>query len=85
MEKYLADSSWTRPTPIGGRYMWAANTPHQGERYRAVIVITSAPGDPVSDNPAQLLALDRLVDDGNLRQGKLRVGFRDEPIFILEP
>jgi type II secretory pathway pseudopilin PulG len=84
-ESYLRSANWTHSTPIGGRYMWATTTPQQGERYRAVIVIASVPGDPAADDREQLLAIDRLLDDGNLARGKFRLGFRNQPIFVLEP
>jgi len=84
MEGYLRESNWTRPTPIGGRYTWAPNSLHQGERYRAAIVISSVPGSPVTDDRNQLLDLDRKIDDASLDTGLLRLGFRNYPVYVLE-
>lgn len=84
MEGYLRESNWSRPTPIGGRYTWAPNSLHQGERYRAAIVISTANGSTVTEDRNQLLELDRKIDDGNLDTGNLRLGFRNYPVFVLE-
>ena len=51
---------------------------------RAAIVISSVTDAPVTDDVNQLSELDRLVDDGNLDTGNLRLGFRDLPVFVLE-
>ncbi len=84
MEGYLGATGWQRVTPIGGLYSWDPNSTQQGERYRAVIVIATADGHPVSSESAQLLDLDRRVDDGDLDAGNFRLGYRNYPIFVLE-
>jgi hypothetical protein len=84
MEGYLGATSWQRPTPIGGLYTWDPNSTQQGERYRAVIVLSSSTGQPVTTDLAQLLDLDRRIDDGDLAAGNFRLGFRNYPIFVLE-
>jgi prepilin-type N-terminal cleavage/methylation domain-containing protein len=84
LEGYLRETNWTRPTPIGGRYTWAPNSLHQGQRYRAAIVIASVPGSPVTDDRHQLLDLDRKADDASLDTGNLRLGFRNYPVYVLE-
>jgi hypothetical protein len=84
MEGYLRATNWSRPTPIGGHYTWAPNSLHQGERYRAAIVISTVTGQPVTEDRHQLLDLDRKIDDGNLETGNLRLGFRNYPVFVLE-
>jgi len=85
MEGYLRESNWTRPTPIGGLYTWAPNTLQQGERYRAAIVLSSAGTNAVTTDKNQLLDLDRKVDDGSLDTGNFRLGYRNYPVFVLEP
>ncbi|MBI5766557.1 MAG: type II secretion system protein [Verrucomicrobia bacterium] len=84
MDGYLRESNWARPTPIGGRYTWAPNSWHQGERHRAAIVISTVAGSPVTEDRNQLIDLDRKIDDGNLETGNLRLGFRNYPVFVLE-
>jgi prepilin-type N-terminal cleavage/methylation domain-containing protein len=84
MEGYLGTTSWQRVTPIGGYYTWSPNSMQQGERYRAVIMIATANGHPVSSDLAQLTDLDHRVDDGDLEAGNFRLGYRNYPIFVLE-
>ncbi len=84
MQTYLARTRWQQPTPIGGQYAWDANGRHQGSRYRAVIVIASTRGNPVSTDLVQLLQIDRAIDDGKLHSGSFLLGFRDYPLFVLE-
>lgn len=74
MEPYLGKFMWTRDTVLGGSWNWDFN------RYGFMAAVS------VSDHkgsPAQMLALDRAVDDGNLDTG----GFRQRPnghSYILE-
>ncbi len=84
MEGYLGQTSWQRITPLGGYYTWDPNSMQQGERYRAVIVIASANGNAVTSDVAQLVDLDRRIDDGDLTSGNFRLGFRNYPVFVLE-
>lgn len=85
METYLSNSNWTAVTRIGGKYTWDRNTPHQGYRYAAAISIRSVEGSPVSDNLNQLLDIDRRIDDGNLETGNFILGYRNYPVFVIEP
>lgn len=85
MQAYLRDSNWTAFTRIGGQYTWDRNTLHQGYRYAAAISIRSVPGSPVSDNLNQLLDIDRRIDDGNLETGNFILGYRNYPVFVIEP
>lgn len=84
MEGYLNHAAWIKPTPLGGRYAWDPNSPHQGSRHRAVILIASTSESPVISDRHQLLALDAELDDGNFSTGQLQLGYRNQPIFILE-
>lgn len=85
MESYLRASNWTEITRIGGKYTWDRNTLHQGYRYAAAISIRSVEGSPVSDNLNQLLDIDRRIDDGNLETGNFILGYRNYPVFVIEP
>lgn len=84
MEGYLNASNWQNFSPIGGRYTWAPDSLQQGERYRAVIIITSVDQNPVSSGRAQLEAIDKAMDDGDLETGNFRLGFRNYPIYVIE-
>ncbi len=85
MEGYLRTTNWERKTPIGGAYTWSPNSVHQGQRYRAAIVLATVGTDNVSSDRVQLVDLDRKLDDGNLDTGQLRLGFRNYPVYVLEP
>jgi prepilin-type N-terminal cleavage/methylation domain-containing protein len=85
MEGYLRTTNWERKTPIGGFYTWSPNTMHQGQRYRAAISISTVGEDKVSSDRMQLTDLDRKLDDGSLDTGNLRLGFRNYPLYVLEP
>ena len=84
MEGYLGPTNWARVTPIGGHYTWAPNSLQQGERYRAVIMISSAGDDQVTSDRLQLEDLDRKIDDGDLTSGNFRLGYRNYPVSVLE-
>lgn len=83
-EGYLKESNWCRPTPIGGYYVWNYHSLQQGSRVRACIAINSMGVNQVSRERLQLETIDRRLDDGNLRAGLFRLGFNDEPVYILE-
>lgn len=85
MEGYLRTTNWERKTPIGGFYTWSPNTVQQGQRYRAAIAIATVGPAKVSSDRVQLVDLDRKLDDGSLDTGQLRLGFRNQPVYVLEP
>jgi len=84
MESYLRESNWCRPTPIGGYYVWNYHSLHQGSHVRACIAINSMGDVQVSGERLQLENIDHRLDDGNLHSGLFRLGFNDEPVYILE-
>ncbi|HEX2854959.1 MAG TPA: prepilin-type N-terminal cleavage/methylation domain-containing protein [Opitutaceae bacterium] len=84
MVNQLAKSSWQRKTPIGGLYNWDFNRNHGGTVYRAAIAITRSGTNTVTTDNAQLLAIDRRIDDGNLNTGNFRLGAASEPVYIIE-
>jgi type II secretory pathway pseudopilin PulG len=81
----LNNSAWLRITPIGGHYNWDFNQMHQGVRYRAVIAINDTEGAPVPEDVDLWLAIDKVIDDGNLNTGNFRLGADNQPIFIVSP
>jgi len=84
MEGYLRQTNWERITPIGGHYAWEPNSLQQGERYRAVIMISSSGSDQVTSDKLQLEDLDRRIDDGDLTAGSFLLGYRNYPTYVLE-
>jgi type II secretory pathway pseudopilin PulG len=84
MEGYLRESNWCRPTPIGGYYVWNYHSLQQGTHVRAAIALNSMGTNQVSAERIQLENIDRRMDDGNLLSGLFRLGFGDEPVYILE-
>lgn len=84
MDGFLNQSNWTRETPIGGRYKWEAQTRQSGIRIQACISVVSIAGSEVSSDRSQLEDIDRKIDDGNLNTGSFRLGFGNEPVFIVE-
>jgi prepilin-type N-terminal cleavage/methylation domain-containing protein len=85
MQGYLSATNWERITPIGGSYTWARDTVQQSERYRAALLIQSVGENRVTQDRQLLLAIDRRLDDGNLETGNFRLGFRNQPVFVIEP
>lgn len=84
MKDLLPEAIWTQPTPIGGAYAWKVSTLHGGQRYAAAILISSSGTNRVRSSRDEFLAIDRLVDDGDLAMGNFRLGFRSEPVWVLE-
>jgi general secretion pathway protein G len=84
MQGYLPSTSWQRTTPVGGQYAWARDTLQQGERYRAALLLLSVGDNRVTTDRQLLLDLDHKLDDGNLDTGNFRLGFRNQPVFVIE-
>lgn len=84
MQPYLSATAWTHRAPIGGAYTWAANSLQQGERYRAILVISSLGANQVTAERRQLVDIDRRIDDGDLSSGSFRLGYRNQPFFVIE-
>jgi len=84
MDGYLSQTNWSRTTPIGGNYQFATQSPQQGNRYAAVIIISSTANNPVSSDVIQLSDIDAKLDDSNLATGNFFLGYRNYPVFVLE-
>jgi type II secretory pathway pseudopilin PulG len=84
MAGLLGNSSWARVTPIGGRYNWEYNRVSAGVRYRAGIGIRTLSEATVTTDRDQLLAVDRLIDDGDLSTGNFFLGIGNEPFLAIE-
>ncbi len=83
MTDRLNPTGWLRVTPMGGQYNWESNQLHGGTRYRAAISISETASAPLEVNAETLLALDRLMDDGNLATGNFRTGVNNDPLYII--
>ena len=80
----LSNTAWRRKTPVGGLYNWDFNRNHGGTVYRAAIAISRSGTNLVTTDTNQLVAIDRLIDDGNLTTGMFRRGAASEPVYIIE-
>lgn len=85
MANYLKIDSWTRITPLGGKYDWDYNQTHFGTPIRAAIAINAATGAPLPTDIAQLSDIDTFMDDGNLLKGNFRIGNALCPLFVVQP
>lgn len=77
-------AAWQEPTPIGGHYVWLIQTVQRGERVRAAIAIVSAGGSAASSDQRQLEEFVRQAKAGGIETHRLRLGYRDQPVYILE-
>jgi type II secretory pathway pseudopilin PulG len=74
MDGYLSQTNWSRTT----------QSPQQGNRYAAVIIIASTANNSVSSDVIQLSDIDKKLDDSNLATGNFFLGYRNYPVFVLE-
>lgn len=84
MQDLLKDTGWDRPAPIGGRYVWLTDTPQLGQRVHAAIAVVSLTDAAVTGDKRQLAELLRIGTASGPVSRPLRLGFRNEPIYILE-
>lgn len=85
MAGFLNEHTWTRTTPIGGKYNWEANRRHGGVRYAAAISIKKTKDAPLLVDVNQMLDIDRTIDDGNLETGRFQTGAGNVPLYIIQP
>lgn len=84
MDGFLRQSNWSKKSPVGGFYNWERQIRHNGQKIQAAIAVSSFGPDSVSSDRMQLEDVDRRFDDGNLSTGKFRLGYKNEPVLILE-
>jgi prepilin-type N-terminal cleavage/methylation domain-containing protein len=80
----LGNTSWRRITPVGGYYDWEYNRIHAGVRYKAGISIRTRGTIRVTTNRELLVAIDRLIDNGDLTTGNFILGAGNEPFLAIE-
>lgn len=81
----LGTTGWMRVTPMGGQYNWENDQMHGGVRYRAAICISESATAPLEVNGEMLLAIDRILDDGDLAKGSFRTGVNNDALFLIQP
>ncbi len=81
----LNKSAWERVTPMGGQYNWESGQLHGGVRYTAAICVSESATAPLTVNSDLLLAIDKIIDDGNLSTGIFRTGVNNDALFIIVP
>lgn len=81
----LKAGSWTRPSPIGGKFDWEYNQIHDGTRYRAAIALADTSDAPLMIDLDLFRIMDADLDDGALETGNFRLGENLCPLLILEP
>ncbi len=85
----LQGEGWTSPSPAGGFFRWV-NAPVPGATGSRplggrIMLAAFPPAPEVALSPADLLELDRRIDDGNLATGRFRSGFNGWPVFLVNP
>lgn len=84
MADRLGTTGWLRVSPMGGQYNWESNQVHGGVRYQAALSISSTELSELVVNEDLLLAIDRIMDDGDLSTGNFRTGVNHDPLYIIQ-
>lgn len=72
-------------TPIGGVYKWNFDIPADGVPAKAAIIVQTIAGvQPVSDDEALFLMIDKQMDDGVLESGLIQLGSTNSLVFVIE-
>ncbi len=89
MGDLLKGVNWKLPTPVGGYYRWTnIPTTETGQVLPpgGTISVTSFTREAeLNLTRADLLELDRRLDDGNLETGQFRTGFNGWPVLTVRP
>lgn len=86
LEQIFAPTNWDRASPYGGSYGWVEPGPTQPADWAgqgAVGLTAFAPSFPLKITRADLLEIDRRIDDGNLQTGRFRLGFNGWPVYLV--
>lgn len=77
----LQAERWAEGPDIGGEYGWVP--PGATGRPGMIIVTAFSPNFPLELTRADLLAIDRGIDDGDLVTGRFRTGFNGWPVYLV--
>ncbi len=78
-------SRFAAVTPIGGVYKWNFDVPADGVPAKAAIIVQTMAGiQPVSDDEALFLMIDKQMDDGVLETGLIQLGSTNSLVFVIE-
>ena len=76
MEDRLVETNWASGSPFGGHYGWDS---------RGLVGLTAfSPEFPLQLTRADMLELDRRIDDGDLATGRFRTGLNGWPVYLAE-
>lgn len=75
----LLDGGWAAGSAFGGEYGWVP--PGAAARPGEITLTAFAPGFPLELSRADLLLIDRTIDDGDLATGRFRTGFNGWPVY----
>lgn len=78
----LLDGGWADGSAFGGEYGWVP--PGTAGRPGMITLTAFSPGLPLELTRADLLALDRRIDDGDLTTGRFRTGFNGWPVYLVD-
>ena len=76
----VVDAGWSDSSVFGGEYGWVAPA---GGRPGMITLTAFAPNFPLGLTRADLLAIDRQIDDGDLKAGRFRTGFNGWPVYLI--
>lgn len=77
--------NFAKVTPIGGLYDWDNAVSANGFYTTAAITILTANGNAMTDDAELVEMVDKIMDDGNLNTGSVRLGSTNGLVFILAP
>ncbi len=83
LDQKLQSTSWLAPTPIGGAYTWVYIPASGSNKGSAYIQLVEQPGNPFRITLAELIELDKAIDDGNIATGHLQVAGNRIRYFLL--
>ena len=77
----LRDSQWADGSGFGGEFDWVP--PGATGRPGLITLTAFSPNFPLELTRADLLAIDRRIDDGDLATGRFRTGFNGWPVYLV--
>lgn len=84
LDGYLS-TSWKEPSPVGGVYTWTYVSTGKPSTRSAYIQIVGTGSAPIAVGLADVVDLDKRIDDGNLASGFLQVAGSRIRYFVKAP